>query len=156
VAEEVRKLAEESGSAAQEVERRIGDLVRNTREASGGVQKAVSTLGETIAGAERAIGRLDVALEEIGRVDEAMHALAASAEEQAASSEEMAEGIDGITRRTGETASEAGLVRKSLEETFSVAREVEEEAARVSRAGESLEEVLGRFRLDGEVRALQG
>ena len=98
VAEEVRKLAEESAKAAQNVNGIIGSLQSGAHDSINAVGEAGKILEATLAHAERAQKELDDAMSSINKANDSILNIAAVAEEQGASSKEVATGIDNATR----------------------------------------------------------
>ena len=128
VAESVRKLAEESGRAADSVRGLMGALqdgARNTKSAS---DETAELLVQTV---EKANGAKDSLAEAMGQIDKAndrIQNIAAVAEEQAASSKEIATGIDNVTKATTEILEHLEGIKTSMDETAVVA----ERAAKIS------------------------
>ena len=128
VAESVRKLAEESGRAADSVRGLMGDLqdgARNTKTAS---DETATLLVQTV---EKANGAKDSLAEAMGQIDKAndrIQNIAAVAQEQAASSREIAQGIDNVTKATTEILKHLEGIKTSMDDTAVVA----ERAARIS------------------------
>jgi len=128
VAESVRKLAEESGRAADSVRGLMGDLqdgARNTKAAS---DETAELLVQTV---EKANGAKDSLNESMGQIDKAndrIQNIAAVAQEQAASSREIAQGIDNVTKATSEILEHLEGIKTSMDATAVVA----ERAAKIS------------------------
>lgn len=147
VADEVRKLAEQSNEAAGKVGDLIDVLQNNTNgsiEAMGYVDRIVA---EVILAAESTSTRLDEALKQINTVSDAMQSIAAGSEEQAASSQEMAAGIDQVTKSTIEVTSHMEHIRQSSEETSKASEQVAREAEVLSEGATTIKQLVARFRL---------
>ena len=128
VAESVRKLAEESGRAADNVRGLMGDLqdgARNTKAAS---DETAELLVQTVAKANEAKDSLAGAMGQIDQANDRIQNIAAVAQEQAASSREIAQGIDNVTKVTVEILDHLEEIKNSMDETAVVA----ERAARIS------------------------
>ena len=128
VAESVRKLAEESGRAADSVRGLMGDLqdgARNTKEAS---DATAELLVQTVEKANGAKDSLNEAMSEIDKANDRIQNIAAVAQEQAASSREIAQGIDNVTKATTEILEHLEGIKTSMDETAVVA----ERAAKIS------------------------
>ena len=106
----------------------MGDLqdgARNTKSAS---DETAELLVQTV---EKANGAKDSLAEAMGQIDKAndrIQNIAAVAEEQAASSKEIATGIDNVTKATTEILEHLEGIKTSMDETAVVA----ERAARIS------------------------
>ncbi len=156
VAEEVRKLAEESGRAAQEVTAIIEKLQRSTRESLGITEESGVVMEQTIRGAEEALKSLEKVMEEIATVDRTMQNIAATSQEQAAASGEMAQGVDRVTKANAAMVAMMGEIQSATATSTSAAEDIAQEAQKVSRGAEGLQNLLKRFRLEKEVPPLRG
>ena len=125
VAEEVRKLAERSGSAAKE----ISVLVQ---QAQGAVGQGHETVGRAVASLESIRGF-------IAGFSSMMGEISAAAEQQARTSVEVAQQVDESARQTVHNAEGVGQVSATVEE---VARTSED----LSRVAEKLSAMVGAFR----------
>ena len=128
VAESVRKLAEESGRAADSVRGLMGDLqdgARNTKSAS---DETAELLTQTVEKANGAKDSLAEAMSQIDKANDRIQNIAAVAQEQAASSREIAQGIDNVTKATVSILENLEGIKTSMDETAIVA----ERAAKIS------------------------
>jgi len=128
VAESVRKLAEESGRAADSVRGLMGDLqdgARNTKAAS---DETAELLTQTVDKANEAKDSLAGAMGQIDQANDRIQNIAAVAQEQAASSREIAQGIDNVTKATSEILEHLEGIKTSMDATAVVA----ERAAKIS------------------------
>jgi methyl-accepting chemotaxis protein len=147
VAEEVRKLAEESARAAQNVNGIIVELQNGAQGSIKATTEAGSLLVETLSHAEQAQKELDGALQEINKANDSIQNIAAVAEEQAASSKEVATAIDSATKSTMETVETISNIRRAVDETSQAAQGVAEQSEAMNGHAQSLDEVLSRFTL---------
>ena len=149
VAEEVRKLAEESNQAARQVGEIIG-VLQNHAEGSIRVTEQTSTImAATVVKAQEARSGLEVALEEIGKINDVMQNIASVAQEQAAASAEMAHGIDQVTKGTVDVVDSIESIRKSAVETTKASEGVAQEAQAMAEGAQRMHELLGRFKVEG-------
>ena len=98
VAEEVRKLAEESNRAAGEVKKIVDTLEKHAKESVSSMVRVDSVVTEVAGGARNAWDRLSEALSEIEKINDVLQTIAAATQEQAAASQEAAHGIDNATK----------------------------------------------------------
>ncbi|MDR1731663.1 MAG: methyl-accepting chemotaxis protein [Synergistaceae bacterium] len=155
VAEEVRKLAEESAKAAQSVNGIIVELQKQAQESIASTAEAGRTLGETLNQAAEAQKELDGALKEINKANDSIQSIAAVAQEQAASSKEVATAIDKATRSTVEMAETLSEIQKAADGTAKTAQAIADQSEIMSGHTQTLAKALSRFRLrdaDDEVR----
>jgi methyl-accepting chemotaxis protein len=147
VAEEVRKLAEESARAAQNVNSIIVELQKEAQESITATTEAGRALSETLVQAMEAQKQLNAAMEEIGKANDSIQNIAAVAQEQAASSKEVATAIDKATHSTVEMANTVSQIQRAAEETSRAAEAVAEQSEAMSKHARSLMEALSRFKL---------
>ena len=155
VAEEVRKLAEESAGAAKEVETLITSLQTDTKGSLEVTEESGKVLEGTIAKAHEAQAKLQEALGQIARVNDAMQNIAATSEEQAAASGEMAQGIDQATKSTIQVVETIESIRHSTEETAHASESVAQESQKLAEGAEHLKRLLARFILDQETGTIK-
>ncbi|GHS98918.1 hypothetical protein AGMMS50276_21580 [Synergistales bacterium] len=148
VAEEVRKLAEESARAAQNVNGIIGGLQSGAHDSMGAVTEAGRILTATLTQAEDAQKGLGEAMDSINKANDSIQSIAAVAEEQAASSKEVATGIDNATRSTMEMVGTVSNIRSAADTTAQAAQGVAEKAETIQSHVDTLTEVVGRFKLN--------
>jgi methyl-accepting chemotaxis protein len=155
VAEEVRKLAEESARAAQNVNGIIVELQREAQESITATIEAGRALSETLVQAAEAQKQLNDAMEEINKTNDSIQNIAAVAQEQAASSKEVAIAIDKATQSTVEMADTVLQIQRAAEETSQAAQGVAEQSEAMSGHAHSLAEVLSSFKLRNSGTALK-
>ena len=109
VAEEVRKLAEESNQAAQEVGQIMEELRSRQRNAGEEVQASRDQVDKAVALAKNTYEELHHSLKVVERMNGVVQNIAAIAQEQAASSEEMAASVDSITQNNRRVKDALGL-----------------------------------------------
>jgi methyl-accepting chemotaxis protein len=147
VAEEVRKLAEESARAAQNVNGIIVELQSGAQESIKATTEATRMLGDTLVQAEKAQEELNTALKDMNKANDSIQNIAAVAEEQAASSKEVASAIDSATKSTVEMVDTISNIRRAAEETAQAAQGVAEQSNAMNEHANHLTDVLGRFKL---------
>ena len=148
VAEEVRKLAEESNHAAKEIGAIITTLQKSAADSIKATEASEGTLNEVVKAAQGVQGQLQESLREVLAVNDVMQNIAAVAEEQSASSHEMATAIDSITHGASAIVESLGTIRASTEETADSFQEVARNAAHLSENVAHLEQILSQFRID--------
>jgi methyl-accepting chemotaxis protein len=145
VADEVRKLAENTAYATKEISALIKGIRRTVAEAVGAMDESA---GEVEAGVSRAgeSGRaLENILAAIEAVNQQMDEIAASAEQMTDSADQMVQAMDAVsavaeenTAATEEMAASAGQISESVDEIAGIS---EENSAGVEEASASVEEV---------------
>jgi methyl-accepting chemotaxis protein len=150
VAEEVRKLAEESARAAQNVNGIIVNLQGGAEQTIKAAAEAGRLLENTLTQAEQAQGELSGALQGMNKANDSIQSIAAVAEEQAASCKEVASAIDNATKSTREVVGTITGIRRAVDETNRAAQGVAEQTGAMSGHAENLMKALSRFELSGE------
>ena len=148
VADEVRKLAEESARSAQEVNRLITTLRAEASSSLAVTEEGRIIMEKTLAGAEESREQLRDALTRIAQVDEAIRSIAAAVEEQAAASGEMGRAMDSMAGSTQEMTSKIVGIHDASTETSKAAEGVAQEAQGVSEAAAELKKLVALFTLE--------
>ena len=148
VADEVRKLAEESARSAQEVNRLITTLRAEASSSLAVTEEGRIIMEKTLAGAEESREQLRDALTRIAQVDEAIRSIAAAVEEQAAASGEMGRAMDSMAGSTQEMTSRIVGIHNASTETSKAAEGVAQEAQGVSEAAAELKKLVALFTLE--------
>ncbi|MCF4114854.1 MULTISPECIES: methyl-accepting chemotaxis protein [Dethiosulfovibrio] len=154
VAEEVRKLAEESALSADKVAKIIVELEEHSGESIDATERTGSILSEAVESAKGAQEELNRSLEMTREVNEAIQNIAAVAQEQAASSEEMTSSIDQVTNANFDTVRMMEAIRGASEETAKASEGVSLEAQAMAEGASSMMSLVKRFKLKKEGRGL--
>ena len=147
VAEEVRKLAEESGSAAQEIAKQIENLESYSTDTLNSTDRAVSILGTVVSKAEIAESSLRSSLNATHALNEAIQNIAATSEEQAASVSEMTHSVDSMAQSNETILGSANAIRTSTQETSNAAESIATAAQAMAETAERLQRLVRKFRL---------
>ena len=148
VADEVRKLAEESNVASHQVAELIEKLQNNTNASINATQQSTQVISEVIVDADKTQQQLREALDAIGRINDSMQTIAAAAQEQAASSNEIAHSINQVTESTQELSKKISDVSHATDNSVAAMSQVSREAERLAQVSEELQHVMDRFVLD--------
>ena len=145
VAEEVRRLAERSGSAAGEIARLIQDVQNGTEEMVGAMQASLEQVGTGAGLAERAGDALGEILTSVTHVSQQIGEIVAATDRMAQANGELTTGIDSVllvvenqARITDELATNSNEIRVA---TSHVAAIGEENASSVEEVSATAEEV---------------
>ncbi|MDR1731481.1 MAG: methyl-accepting chemotaxis protein [Synergistaceae bacterium] len=145
VAEEVRKLAEDSRHASKSVEELVSTLSKNTDEVMSATAITVDTVKEIMEMADSTIGGLNTSLSEVTSVNDSMQSIAATAEEQAATSTEISEAIDAINKSTEKIAKMMSQLNTLSGTAAGIGDSVMTAARDVSRSTADLKSSLSHF-----------
>jgi len=147
VAEEVRKLAEESAKASNNVNMIIKELQNGAQESIKATTEAGRLLTSTLNQAEHALIELNGALNQMNNANDSIQNIAAVAEEQAASSREVALAIDIVTKSTIDMVGTVASIHKSTDEAVQASDGVAKQAEAMAEYSRTLSELLSVFRL---------
>jgi len=147
VAEEVRKLAEESARAAQNVNGIIKELQVGAQESIKATAEAGRLIVTNLDQADRALEELNDALAQMQKANDSIQNIAAIAEEQAASSKEMAQAIDSATKGSLELVGTVSNIQRATDETTQATEGVARQAEAMTSHAQTLAELLSMFKL---------
>jgi methyl-accepting chemotaxis protein len=147
VADEVRKLAEESQDAAGQISSLIGEIQRET-------DKVVGVVAEGAKRTQDGVATVDVtreAFEQIGASVEDMSArvveIAGSVEQISAEAERMQSDITEVAGVAESSSASAEQVSATTQQTSASAQEIAASAQDLARTAEALERLVGQFRV---------
>ncbi|MBR1657963.1 MAG: methyl-accepting chemotaxis protein [Synergistaceae bacterium] len=150
VAESVRKLAEDSSRAAENVRGLIETLQTSARETKTSSDETAVLLDETTEKANNAQDSLGEAIGQIDKANDRIQNIAAVAQEQAASSREIAAGIDNVTKATTEILQNLESIKNDMDETALIAERAAQGAVDQTGLVESITEALSQFHIEDE------
>ena len=148
VAESVRKLAEDSSRAAENVRGLIESLQISVRETKTSSDETAVLLDETTEKANHAQDSLGEAIGQIDKANDRIQNIAAVAQEQAASSREIAAGIDNVTKATTEILEHLESIKNDMDETALIAERAAQGAVDQTGLVESITESLSQFKIE--------
>jgi methyl-accepting chemotaxis protein len=147
VADEVRKLAEQSGHAAGQISQLIQDI-RND------INHSVSSMGEGRAAVQEGITLVNLAGESfesitnaINHVSEQIHEVSAAVQQASSGTQSMVAAIDETTKISGESAGYIQTVAASAEEQNASMQEISTAADNLSKMAEELQGAVRSFKL---------
>ena len=150
VAESVRKLAEESSRAAENVRTLIETLQTSAKETKTSSDETAVLLDETTGKANNAQDSLAEAISQIDKANDRIQNIAAVAQEQAASSREIAAGIDNVTKSTTEILENLESIKNDMDETALIAERAATGAVEQTGLVENITEALSQFHIEEE------
>ena len=133
VADEVRKLAERSASATQEISNSIAQVQNETNEASASMTHAVEQVQSSVKLAERAAESIDVIRKNNDEVLNVIEHTAQATAEQSEASQIISDAVENINEMSGHTERSLGQARENV----STCREL----------AERLQTMIARFKL---------
>jgi len=147
VADEIRKLAEESKDSAGNIEKILKDIGVKSE----GANKAASLTSESVikvnAKANETLEQFRRILKSVEGISNMVENLAGSAEEQSASAEEMAAAMDQSAKSTYEVSEQVQEITNMTEKSLEESNKVQKSADNLKHLSESLEEVINKFKI---------
>ena len=160
VAEEVRKLAEASNEAAQNIADLAQQIVADLDSVTRGAAAGAETSDGARVQAEQTQRAIDRILEALGEITHASQDMAAVSEEQAASSEEIAEAVQNMSGRTQRAAQSVETIEQRMDEVARTSEQVARQSGDLSELAAELRRQVGQFVLQDDgapaPRALKG
>lgn len=143
VADEVRKLADRTTRATQEVAESISAIQSETKQAVDRMEAGTSQVSQGVESATEAGKSLEEIVQSAGEVSSMIQSIAAAAEEQSAAAEQVSRNIEGIvavSRQAGEATQQSAQAAVSLS---SKAEQLQSLVSRFKTAGKMLTENSG-------------
>ncbi|MBP1909893.1 methyl-accepting chemotaxis protein [Methanolobus bombayensis] len=146
VADEVRKLAEDSGNAAKQIADLIHEIQDGTSEAVTSMEMGtteVSKGAESLGAGVEEIDQVIIAVDDITKM---VVDIAAAAEEQSASIEEAASSIQEVAAISEETAAGTEQTAAAVQEQTSSTHEIANSADELSYIAQDMKKAVSRFK----------
>ncbi len=140
VADEVRKLAERTGESAKEIADIIQQLQQSTTDTVHAMEEVRVTVDEGMQRTSRAQTALEAIVQSSDTVEQMLAQIVAAVEEESATSEEMAQNIT--------------MMSQVIEQSAKGISDLAEAARNLSQLAEDLQQLLRKFQLAEEHRAL--
>ena len=131
VADEVRKLAEQSAKSASLIGTILGSIQEGVSSVATSARRAVEQVGRNVDASRRVETALEAIHERAERTSVAVADIARATREQIEASQVISGNIDSVARSVSETSQSAEANRRQAEELLDVARELEGEVARL-------------------------
>ena len=148
VADEVRKLAEESGTAAKQISGLITDIQAGTNDAVTSMQHGTEEVANGAESLNATVDSISNIVTSIGGVASMVQDIAAAAEEQSASIEEVTSSVEEVSSISEESAAGTEEASAAVEQQTASMEEMAQSAQELSGMAETLQEVAARFKLD--------
>lgn len=148
VADEVRKLAEESGSAAKNINSQIGELQSSAQIAITGTIKSADVVKDVLAGTDEAKTALDNTINGMKTVNDEIQNIAAIAQQQAAATKEMSSSFDRVTSGTVQVGQSMNGVKNTSDEASVAVEGVALAAQKLSEYADNVHRLVGQFKFE--------
>ncbi|SFM89798.1 Cache 3/Cache 2 fusion domain-containing protein [Methanolobus profundi] len=148
VADEVRKLAEDSGNAAKQIADLIGQMQEGTRDAVSSMKKGAEEVDTGAESLERSVLAIGDVVEAGNTIVKMVQEIAAAAEEQSASIEEVTSSVEEVSAISEQSAAGAEEASASVQEQTASMQELSRAAQELAGVAASMQSVVSRFKLD--------
>ncbi|SNR31887.1 methyl-accepting chemotaxis protein [Halorubrum vacuolatum] len=145
VAEEVKRLAEETQSSAAEVESRLADLGERTDASVEEMAAIRASVEDGVAVIEEAETALNDVSERVAAADDGVQEITGAMDAQATAVSEVTGAVDELAGISEQTTAEATTVASTAEEQVATLGTVSESAHDLERRASALRERVGRF-----------
>jgi methyl-accepting chemotaxis protein len=147
VADEVRKLAEESQASATLITRLVEQIQEQTRLAVDVVEQGAQRTDESAATVEQARRAFEAIGDSVDDMNARIERIAAAAQEIAAGATRMRDDVSEIAAVAEESSATTEQVSASTEQTSASTQQIAASAQDLARTAEELERLVGRFTL---------
>ncbi|APW97463.1 methyl-accepting chemotaxis protein [Halobiforma lacisalsi AJ5] len=147
VATQVKELAEDTRSTAEDIEDRLDRINDRTSETVADVERTATRISEHVDSVEDAATALDEIADRAENTNDGVQEISAATQQQAASTQEILAMISSATEIAESTAEESQSVAAAAEEQTSALSEVSESASSLADQASQLSETLDHFEL---------
>ncbi|CAG0997050.1 MAG: methyl-accepting chemotaxis protein [Candidatus Methanoperedens nitroreducens] len=151
VADEVRKLAEESRSAANQITGLIKDIQQGTKLAVTSMEQGTKTVGEGAKNITDTVNAIDGIVKAAADVATMVQEIAATAEEQSASVEEVTSSVEDVSSISEQSAAGTEKTSAVAEEQAATMGQLVAAAQEMARLASDLHNEVNMFKLDDGV-----
>jgi methyl-accepting chemotaxis protein len=148
VADEVRKLAEESQRAAATIAGLIGEIQQETAEAVSVVELGAQRTGDGVATVDEARAAFAAIGEAVTDMNHRIEDIAAAVQQIAAGSQRMQSDMLEVSAVAEESSASTQQVSASTQQTSASTQEIAASAQELARTADELERLVGRFVLE--------
>jgi len=145
VADEVRKLAEESASAAQTITELIGDMIKGIEISTGEMANSTNLQASQEGATQKSLEMFAAVEKGAGNIDLAIQELSAILEEIIASTDEVVKQVEDISASTEESAAGMDQIRNLTEDQLQNYKKLTELASRFDDASKELRDLASQF-----------
>jgi len=148
VADEVRKLAEESKNATKQIDTMVVEITETTNKAVTSMQQGTKDVAESSQVVNEALKSLENIVTKISDVTVQTEMISSSANQQLKEAENVQKSVDEVSAVSEESAAGAQEVSSSIEETTTSIEHISDMTQNLSQKSEGLRTVISFFKLD--------
>jgi methyl-accepting chemotaxis protein len=150
VADEIRKLAEKSQQATQNIADILGGIQDRTSQASGSMKETMSVVRNAYDRTMEVQKKFGAILDSVGKIVGTAEGFAASAEELSASSEELNAAVDSAVQPVQNIAEQVRQFSDALKQQSQGVYQIAQETSSLEQLAEQLKEQVEKFKITGE------
>ncbi|MFN3329169.1 MAG: methyl-accepting chemotaxis protein, partial [Fervidobacterium pennivorans] len=147
VADEIRKLAEESKQATENIANILRGIVDNSMKASDATKETVEIVNKAYNESDLVKSQFEQILQSIVRMSQMTENLAASAQEQSAAAEEMSSAMDSASKSMVSVVEQMNEVTMAIKQQADAISNVARTAENLDAVAEKLVETVRRFKI---------
>jgi len=147
VADEIRKLADESKDATDRIYNMLTQIKTGSSNAKDATLTIVGMIGEIDKEAKKISGNFEGIIGRISQINERIESLTASSEEQSASSEEISAAVERIAYTVDEISKKIQDSTDAIEEQNEGMKKIDNSSASLKKLAEKLQVYVGEFKL---------
>lgn len=155
VADEVRKLAEDSGNAAKQIAKLIHEMQDGTRNAVNSMNLGTKEVATGADSLERSVESIQKVVEAGDSIVKMVQDIAAAAEEQAASIQEVSASVEEVASISEQSAAGTEEASASVEEQNTAMLELTKSAQVLADVASEMQTVVAKFVLDKDCGSLR-
>ncbi|VVB55456.1 Sensory rhodopsin II transducer [uncultured archaeon] len=155
VADEVRKLAEESRSAANQITGLIKDIQQGTKQAVTTMEQGTKTVGEGAKNISDTVTAIDEIVKAAADVATMVQEIAAAAQEQSASVEEVTASVEDVSAISEQSAAGTQETSAAAEEQAATMDQLVNAAQEMAKLSNDLQAEVAKFKIDDEHRIFE-
>ncbi|WP_042684392.1 methyl-accepting chemotaxis protein [Candidatus Nitrosotenuis chungbukensis] len=155
VADEVRRLAENSAKSSEEIDKKLKEIQENAQIVVGDIEASSNEVNQGKLVIDSSLKSLDEIAVNIKNVSKSVTLLSESAQDQLVKVKAVSEDATEISAVSEENAAATEEASAAVEEQTAQTQEISTAATRMAELAEQLTQTISQFRLDGDTNQLQ-
>ncbi|VVB88100.1 Sensory rhodopsin II transducer [uncultured archaeon] len=147
VADEVRKLAEESRTAANQITGLIKEIQQGTKNAVESMEQGTKTVGEGTKSIQETVSAINSIVKAAADVASMVQEIAAAAQEQSSSIEEVTSSVEDVSTISEQTAASTEEASSAAEEQAASMEQLVQAAQELAQLADSLKADVAKFNI---------
>ncbi|MCS3924551.1 methyl-accepting chemotaxis protein [Methanosalsum natronophilum] len=150
VADEVKKLADESGSAAKQIEELITEIQDSTHNAVESMNESKSEIETGAKSLDETVESIQAIVSDVNEISKMVQEIAAAAQEQSASIEEVTASVEEVSSISEESAASTQEASAAVEQQTASMQEISNAAQELAEMADKLQRDVSYFKLNSE------